>query len=234
MYDVPTHLKTVEMLKAAIAAKQEYVFVADLHSAARYAFAALENFHSYAIRDIEPKKPEPGKVYMLLTIADGMGIRKIRVYQRDNAFLDAQKACEARPRPGPDLFDRTDEILDHLKPRSELNPVTSGAEIVAALNPIEPVATKHMVDITPNITVDQAKRIEDALNRRHAAGEELVRQFRDLLATGIRGRLDRMDSESLTELDTMIDTLKEWDEHNRAFTDAVFEKRPARIPEHTA
>jgi hypothetical protein len=222
MYDVPTHLKTVEMLKAAIAAKQEYVFVADLHSAARYAFAALENFHSYVIRDIEPKKPEPGKVYMLLTIADGMGIRKIRVYQRDNAFLDAQKACEVRPRPGPDLFDRTDEILDHLKPRNELKPV-------------EPVATKHMVDITPNITVDQAKRMEDALNRRTSAAEEMVHEVKRLFKEGgSTERLSRHVPECGNIFHELARLLLEYQQHDKTFTDAVFEKRPARIPEHTA
>lgn len=74
-YDVPTHLKTVEILKEAIAERRAFVHVPNLHEGARFAFPALESFHSYITRkdDMAP--------YMLLTVSIGTEIHKIKVYQ---------------------------------------------------------------------------------------------------------------------------------------------------------
>lgn len=181
-YDVPTHIKTVEILKTALAAKKDYVYVPDLDGAVRFAFTALESFKAYVHRR------ENGVNFSWLTIQDGT---KVKVYQEDpqaEHFHDLLASAEPKP--------------------------------------------KDTFDITPNISADQAKRIESALNQRQAAGEDLVRQFRDLLTTGITGSLKRLNhQESLIAIDEMTQTLASWDEHNKAFEAAVFEKRPAREPE---
>lgn len=214
MYDVPTHLRTVEILKAAIANGHESIKVPDLKGAIQYAFAALPEYCSHTVHG--PKQ----LIAVLTYYRSGPNARMLNVYQeREEHITSSAEILEAlKPVDGPQERNR------------EPIPPTGTAELDRIINPIEPVATQHMVDLTPNITVDQAKRMEDALNRRHAAGEELVRLFKELLHTGLSGHLKRHNlQESLAVLDQMQDARKEYDEHNRTFTDAVFEKRPVRI-----
>jgi hypothetical protein len=95
-----------------------------------------------------------------------------------------------------------------------------------------PIAKAGTVDITPNITAEQAKRMETALERRQAAESEISRIVIDALpnCTQTLSGAVIMERGTYAELRELV---AEWKVANRAFEAAVFERpaTPAPTPD---